>query len=60
MSVTYSLRKTDLDTLYGMLCQLVVYKDRRTICRGILESVATTADWCSDASITITEVDDGT
>lgn len=60
MSVTYSLRKTDLDTLYGMLGQLVVYKDRRTICRGILDSVATTADWCSDASLTITEVDDGT
>lgn len=60
MSVTYSLRKTDLDTLYGMLGQLVVYKDRRTICRGILDSVAITADWCSDASLTITEVDDGT
>lgn len=60
ISVTYSLKKPDLEALYGMLGQLVVYKDRRTLCRGILDSVATTADWCSDASITITEVDDGT
>lgn len=60
ISVTYSLKKPDLEALYGMLGQLVVYKDRRTLCRGILDSVATTADWCSDVSITITEVDDGT
>lgn len=60
ISVTYSLKKPDLEALYGMLGQLVVYKDRRTLCMGILDSVATTADWCSDVSITITEVDDGT
>lgn len=60
ISVTYSLSKSDLETLYGMLGQLVVYKDRRTICRGVLDNVTTTSDWCNDASITITEVDDGT
>ena len=60
ISVTYSLKKLDLEALYGMLGQLVVYKDRRTICRGVLDNVTTTSDWCNDASITITEVDDGT
>lgn len=60
ISVTYSLKKSDLEALYGMLGQLVIYKDRRTICRGVLDNVTTTSDWCNDASITITEVDDGT